>query len=181
MSPNLSSQHFPPNRLLYEQVLHSYFSIVGLNQFAQAQLSASRLPIHYLDGKVDMPTTSVKIGSDRRYGLDSVINEKELSVYEDLCVSDECHMNCQKLDCKTCYFCLSNSDKLHLRRAIFEQYNRWNFKRLLPSTKDEMLDMQLSQHDTGASNLPKNPIDSNYIHVQWFRGKCYSDERFCSR
>lgn len=30
MSPNLSSAHFPPNQLLYEQVLYSLFSITGV-------------------------------------------------------------------------------------------------------------------------------------------------------
>lgn len=182
MSPNLSSQHFPPNRLLYEQVLQSYFSLVGLDQFAQAQLSSARLPIHYLDGRVDMPKSNVKIGADQRYGLDSIISEKELSVYEDLCVSDECHMNCQKLDCRTCYFCLNNSDKLHLRRAVFEHLSKWNFKRLLPSTRDEMLEMQLSQHEPGGATggARGNQVDANYIHVQWFRGKCYNDHRYCS-
>jgi tubulin monoglycylase TTLL15 len=30
MSPNLSSQHFAPNAILYEQVLYSIFHLVGL-------------------------------------------------------------------------------------------------------------------------------------------------------
>lgn len=30
MSPNLSSKHFPPNQLLYEQVLYNLFSITGI-------------------------------------------------------------------------------------------------------------------------------------------------------
>lgn len=179
MSPNLSSRHFPPNRLLYEQVLSSYFSLVGIDHFARQHLTD--LPIRYLDGKYEVPQEKIKSPSgghgdmsQPRYGLDELISEKELSVYEELCVSDECHMNCQKVDCKVCYFCLSYADKLHLRRAIYEQYSRWNFKRLLPSTKDEDLDLQMRHPDR------QNVIDSNYIHVQWFRGKCYSDPRFCS-
>lgn len=32
MSPNLSSDHFPPNRLLYENVLYGLFSLVGLGK-----------------------------------------------------------------------------------------------------------------------------------------------------
>lgn len=175
MSPNLSSKHFPPNRLLYEQVLNSYFSLVGLTQFAQQNLLD--LPIHHLDGKITMPTDSFKSSAsgNERYGLDSLIGEKDLSVYEDLCVSDECHMNCFKTDCRTCYFCLSEADKLHLRRATFEQYSKWNFKRLLPSTRDEDLGMQLVHPESNLQSL-----DSNYIHVQWFRGKCFTDKRFCT-
>jgi tubulin monoglycylase TTLL15 len=182
MSPNLSSRHFPPNRLLYEQVLNSYFSLVGLDLFARQHLSSSLLPVHYLDGRVELPKDSVKSGLNK-YGLDGLISEKELSVYEELCVSDECHMNCQKLDCKVCYFCLNNNDKLHIRRAIYEQYSRWNFKRLLPSTRDEDLQLQMQHPDrlgSDRSNNPQELIDSNYIHVQWFRGKCFSDQRFCS-
>lgn len=30
MSPNLSSAHFPPNRLLFEQVIFNLFSLVGI-------------------------------------------------------------------------------------------------------------------------------------------------------
>lgn len=174
MSPNLSSRHFPPNRLLYEQVLQSYFSLVGLTEFAQQHLT--QLPVHHLDGQLSMPSDSIKsASSERRYGLDGIISEKELSVYEDLCVSDECHMRCHEQDCKLCYFCLSDPDKLHLRRAIYEQYFKWNFKRLLPSTRDSDLELQLVHPDTREEKL-----DSNYIHVQWFRGKCVTDSRFCS-
>lgn len=173
MSPNLSSRHFPPNRLLYEQVLNSYFSLAGLTHYAKQNLN--NLPVHYLDGKYELPRDSIKSSDNQRYGLDAIISEKDLAVYEELCVSDECHMNCHKTDCKVCYFCLTYSDKLHLRRAIFEQHSRWNFKRLLPSTRDEDLEMQLSHPDTN-----QRAIDSNYIHVQWFRGKCHTDKRFCS-
>lgn len=172
MSPNLSSRHFPPNRLIYEQVLNSYFSLAGISHYARQHLTD--LPVHLMDGSVIPPRASVKL-SKERYGLNGIVNEKELSVYEDLCVSDECHMNCHKIDCKVCYFCLNTSDKLQLRRAIFEQNFKWNFKRILPSTDDEDLEFQLVQPE---SNMKL--IDSNYIHVQWFRGKCYTDKRFCS-
>lgn len=172
MSPNLSSRHFPPNRLIYEQVLNSYFSLVGLTQFARQQLKD--LPIHHPDGKTTPSSNRINFDNER-YGLNALISEKELSVYEDLCVSEECHMNCHKLDCKVCYFCLAESDKLHLRRAIFEQHFKWNFKRLLPSTNDLDLDLQLVHPE---SNM--RLADANYIHVQWFRGKCFTDRRFCT-
>lgn len=176
MSPNLSSRHFPPNRLLYEQVLSSYFSLVGLGQYALQHLSD--LPVSYLDGRYQMARNSIKPSSggvNQRYGLDSLISDKDLAVYEELCTSNECHMNCHKVDCRVCFFCLNYSDKLHLRRAIFEHHSRWNFKRLLPSTRDEDLELQLVHPDTR-----QEAIDSNYIHTQWFRGKCHSDQRFCS-
>lgn len=190
MSPNLSSRHFPPNRLLYEQVLSSYFSLVGLGELARQHL-ATNVPIHYLDGQVELPApggpTRSAVSSSAsdhqaaaRYGLDELVSEKELAVYEDLCVSDECHMNCQKVDCRLCYFCLSYPDKLHLRRAIFEHHSRWNFKRLMPSTRDQDLELQLSHPDRLGEGGAGGELDANYFHVQWFRGKCLTDSRFCS-
>lgn len=38
MGPNLSSQHFPPNQLLYEQVLYNLFSLTGV---AQAKITVN--------------------------------------------------------------------------------------------------------------------------------------------
>lgn len=33
MSPNLSSAHFPPNRLLYQQVLYNVLGLVGVGDY----------------------------------------------------------------------------------------------------------------------------------------------------
>lgn len=35
MSPNLSSAHFPPNRLIYYQVLYNLFALIGLTEYGQ--------------------------------------------------------------------------------------------------------------------------------------------------
>ncbi|CAG2068204.1 unnamed protein product, partial [Timema podura] len=37
MSPNLSSAHFPPNRLLYEQTLFNLFALVGVGRRVLAE------------------------------------------------------------------------------------------------------------------------------------------------
>lgn len=163
MSPNLSSRHFPPNRLIYEQVLHSYMRLAGLTQYEHAHMQPP-----YAE-----PSDTEQ---HRQLGLEAIVSDKDLSVYEDLCSSNECHMNCHDEQCKACYFCLSPDDKLHLRRAVYEQHTRMNFKRLLPSTHDADLQMQLAHPDDSA----RVELDSNYIHVQWFRGKCHTDPRFCS-
>lgn len=156
MSPNLSSKHFPPNKFIYEQVLRSYFSLIGLTEFSARHLL----------------TTESDNSQSARRKLDKIIDDKELSVYEELCSSHECHMNCSKQDCQICYFCLTNSDKLQLKRAIYEHKSKWNFKRLLPSTQQEDFALQLNnlQLDT----------EQNLIHVQWFKGKCYSDQSYCN-
>lgn len=33
MSPNLSSAHFPPNKLLYQQVLYNVLGLVGVGEY----------------------------------------------------------------------------------------------------------------------------------------------------
>lgn len=38
MGPNLSSNHYPPNQLLYEQVIYNLFSLTGV---AQAGITAA--------------------------------------------------------------------------------------------------------------------------------------------
>lgn len=42
MSPNLSSAHFPPNQLLYEQVLFNLFALVGVGRRVKSDSLASR-------------------------------------------------------------------------------------------------------------------------------------------
>lgn len=48
MSPNLSSAHYPPNRLLYEQVIYNLFSLVGLGErVRKSSLAARYVNIYY--------------------------------------------------------------------------------------------------------------------------------------
>ena len=42
MSPNLSSAHFAPNQLLYEQVLYNLFSLIGVAQRVRKDSLRSR-------------------------------------------------------------------------------------------------------------------------------------------
>lgn len=42
MSPNLSSAHYPPNQLLYEQVLYSVLSLVGAGRYTRTPSLADR-------------------------------------------------------------------------------------------------------------------------------------------
>lgn len=193
MTPNLSSRHFPKNRPLYERVLNSFLQLAGVTSYASEHLW--RLPIHYLDGQVDLPSGQKPVGvnkwlSEQRYGLDEIINERDLAVNEDHCASNECYADrCATGGdkCKLCLPCMSYGDKLHLKRAIFEQLNRWNFKRILPSTSDADLAFQ--------TELPAAPVpvgsaqnvapigdysQVNRLHLDWFRAKCKQDSRFCS-
>jgi len=42
MSPNLSSEHFPPNRVLYENVLYNIFALVGVGRRIHADSLSAR-------------------------------------------------------------------------------------------------------------------------------------------
>lgn len=42
MSPNLSSAHYPPNQLLYEQVIYSLLSLVGVAKYTKSPTLADR-------------------------------------------------------------------------------------------------------------------------------------------
>lgn len=42
MSPNLSSEHFPPNRVLYENVLYNMLALVGVGRRIRADTLSAR-------------------------------------------------------------------------------------------------------------------------------------------
>lgn len=112
MSPNLSSLHFAPNKLLYEQVIFNLMSLVGLTR---------------LDGVNDWHS----LESDK---WDLRVSEKDLSINEKLCSSEKCFLSCKHSDCKSCYLCLPDKMKPILKDAYMEHLSRWNNKRLIPST-----------------------------------------------
>lgn len=47
MSPNLSSAHYPPNRLLYEQVLFNLFALVGIAQRSNEKFRRDRYVVAF--------------------------------------------------------------------------------------------------------------------------------------
>lgn len=144
MSPNLSSLHFAPNKLLYEQVIFSLLSLVGLTR---------------TDGITDWPNYE----SDR---WDLRISDKDLAIDEEVCSSDECYLSCKSTKCRSCYMCLSDSMKLHLKDAFLEQKSIWASKRLIPSTIYEHFNSKTT---------------NNLVQNDWFKAKCSSDPNWCSR
>lgn len=168
MSPNLSSAKHPPNRNLYEQVLNSFFSLVGLTRFTRENMV--RMPLHHENGSISLLKDQPAYDPDAKYGLDRLIEDRELSVRDEICLSDRCHRgNCDDTLCKICLFCLDYASKLHIRRAIYEHRNKWNFKRILPSTRVSDKDFQIS-----------SPEDVNYVHTEFFKAKCELDKSWCS-
>lgn len=118
MSPNLSSLHFKPNQMLYEQVIYNLISLTGLNQLET---------VRYWN---DMNNTDF---------YNYRVSDKDLSVNFDECASDDCNLSCKKEKCKACYFCLSDQFKIILKRSYMEHLNRYNNKRLLPDLNEDAL------------------------------------------
>lgn len=140
MSPNLSSKHFAPNKQLYEQVIFNVLSLAGL-----AQTSHVRNWIQRMDEDWNM-----------------CVNDRDLSVYPEICSSQDCHLSCSQEKCRVCNHCLSREMKTVLQDALLEHRMRWSMKRILPST---------TRHG-------QTPADQ--LQKIWFDGKCVQDLSFCA-
>ncbi|RZF34125.1 hypothetical protein LSTR_LSTR003535 [Laodelphax striatellus] len=106
MSPNLSCAHFPPNRLLYEQVLFNLFNLVGLASLLSKESTSS----------MDVLT-------------------KNVMVYEKECFSSKCN-GCISPECQLCRLCLTTNQIDVLKRAYIEHNNKKDCKRAFPPSMD---------------------------------------------
>ena len=140
MSPNLSSNHFAPNKQLYEQVIFNVLSVAGIAQSL------------YIRSWVDR--------SEQYWNL--MVNDKDLSVFPDICSSDDCHLSCGQAKCKVCTGCLGDQLKTSMKDAILEHKSRWSTKRLIPSSRGY-----------GQS-------ERDQIQKLWFDGKCLQDISWCT-
>ncbi|XP_065217013.1 probable tubulin polyglutamylase ttll-15 [Planococcus citri] len=110
MSPNLSSAHFPPNRIIYYQVLFNVFSLVGI--------------INYKKNNRAIETPEV--------------STKNLMVYPDQCSSNECS-NCLSSRCQLCLKCMSKEVVDYLKASYIEHNNRQDCKRIFPPSNIDLL------------------------------------------
>lgn len=141
MSPNLSSSHFAPNKLLYEQVVYNILSVAGIAN-----------------------TLHIKSWMDRSEEFwNPLVGDKDLTVFNDLCASEECRLSCASVSCRACLFCLSPQLKTSLKDAVLEHHSRWNMRRLIPSQS-------------------RDTVSTDYDDIQkvWFDGKCLQDIAWCS-
>ncbi|GJQ66397.1 hypothetical protein Trydic_g4417 [Trypoxylus dichotomus] len=129
MSPNLSSAHFPPNKLLFEQVIYNLLSIVGV----AVRSSKNGL-----------------IGSEER-NMESA--DKNIAVYPDQCSTNLCRKSCHSEDCQLCKNCLTAENRLDFLRAYNEHLNRGDCKRIFPPPINT-LELPLDFEDYS----PKNQI-----------------------
>jgi len=162
MSPNLSSAHFPPNQLLYEQVLFNLLGLVGVGT------SMAR-------GRSTSDTTQV--------------SPKHLAVYPAECHEEKCLYDCHSIPCSLCQHCLTDQFTESLKRAYLDQINRGDCIRVFPPSsrfRPEVLKTFHSpypNHPLEKETLETYDISSlshvNQLQLAWFRGKCAMEESFC--
>ncbi|KAG7202599.1 hypothetical protein KM043_009789 [Ampulex compressa] len=107
MSPNLSSAHYPPNQLLYEQVIYNLFALVGIGQRLRKD--------------------SLKTRSEAEEEM--IVANKNLAVFPELCI--ECG-DCFRVECQLCSPCYTSETKHVLTQSYLEQQNKMDFHRIFP-------------------------------------------------
>ncbi|VVC37553.1 Tubulin-tyrosine ligase/Tubulin polyglutamylase [Cinara cedri] len=103
MSPNLSSAHYPQNRLIYEQVLFNLFAIVGLTHFERKD-------------------DSVKMA----------VSGKNIVAYPKKCAEMNCDSCDNSDDCLLCTPCMNTNMIVQLTNAYREHIDRHDCKRVFP-------------------------------------------------
>ncbi|ODN04837.1 Tubulin polyglutamylase TTLL6 [Orchesella cincta] len=156
MSPNLSSAHFPPNRLLYEQVLFNILGLVGVG-------------------------TNVAAG--RSIEDTGQVASKQIAVFPKECYSEKCLHDCKSAPCGLCQNCLNEETIEILKAGFLEFVNRGECLRVFPpsnrySSVADSANIRISEEtldNYDISDLSK----VNQLQVLWFRGKCRMDPAFC--
>lgn len=164
MSPNLSSAHFPANRLLYEQVIHSMLRLVGVIQ-----------------GSVRWDLLHPQ-GAEER---DMQVALKDILVNPELCASSTCAgvSSCDKEQCDLCLPCLTDEDKANLKAAWLEQMNRHSTRRIYPlppSRRNMNSTASAAVSSASMSAAYHRKSRSNRRMERWFHGKCAIDVNWCS-
>ncbi|ELU16337.1 hypothetical protein CAPTEDRAFT_102035 [Capitella teleta] len=151
MSPNLSSGHFPPNKVLYEQIVFSLLHLVGVDKTTVHQKK--------------------QMSEDERNMLAST---KDIQTYSSECASTECSKSCsENIVCKLCNGCMTDASAL--RQAYMEHLNRYTWRRLFP------IPFESASTFNPASDEQFQSLNSaNKVMTLWFRGKCLQDPAWCS-
>lgn len=120
MSPNLASAKYPPNRFIYEQVIYSCMSLVGITR---------------------IPTTYGTWSNKPAQLWNMYVHDKDLAILPDICSDNQCDpqnsTSCHHEHCDVCYHCLSDDIRIILKDAYMEQMSRYHNRRLIPSTSKE--------------------------------------------
>ena len=156
MSPNLSSGHFPPNKLLYEQVIFNLFAVVGVARLVHDSSLADS----------DDATSAM------------LVSNKDILI-PSLCARP-C-TDCTDVKCRLCQPCMRESDRRHLKRAYREHLGRRATRRLLPHPfAGADGDARLEDDEKFESHMRRwVRTEEDELMAWWFRGKCTQDPVWC--
>ncbi|XP_071802858.1 probable tubulin polyglutamylase ttll-15 [Asterias amurensis] len=150
MSPNLSSNHFMPNKFLYEHVIFNILSVAGV---------ARNVPHSLKKGPEDARTMEV--------------SEKDILVKSDVCGSSQC-ITCISSECQLCFKCLVPDQIAMLKESYYEHIHRQSTRRVYPEPMSQ--DEALHYDTTKDSSLTPN----DRVLREWFRAKCREDIYWCT-
>lgn len=155
MSPNLSSAHFPRNKLMYEQVVFSMLSLVGV-------------------ARQETASYTQRITDE----MNMQVSDRDLSIYADQCSTKLCEDDCRLQICKVCFPCLNASDLDTVKLAYLEHINRKTWSRVFPGpfTSQEMATRWRRDNSSEFATLN----NKNRLMTMWFLGKCLQDASWCS-
>ncbi|KAM3958815.1 tubulin tyrosine ligase-like 15 isoform 2-T2 [Aphomia sociella] len=152
MSPNLSSAHYPPNQLLYEQVLYNLFSLTGVTDRVNG----------YNDPNL----------RDYASVRNMVSSQKNIAVWGEEC-STVCKDNCESHSvCGLCKPCINSKLRNSLLRAHREYLHRGDYGRIFPPP--------LVPKKPVSEDYLKNLTDVNKLQYLWYQGKCNEDVKWCT-
>jgi tubulin monoglycylase TTLL15 len=149
MSPNLSSAHYKPNQLLYEQVIYHLLGLVGVGSMLDRQ-SFRKLPAD----------TERMVSADKNIVVDAVT-----------CGELPCSETCAPVKCSLCLPCLSRADKEELHQAFREHVNRGETKRIFPP---RIVEVEEFDEEYFYKLSPRNQW-----MAKWFYEKCRMDDTWC--
>ncbi|XP_005107488.1 probable tubulin polyglutamylase ttll-15 [Aplysia californica] len=152
MSPNLSSDHFPPNARLYEHVLYNLFGLVGVTHYTS---SSSKKKMAYQDP--------------------ALVSSADIHVFPDFCHGDDCSNNCSKFKCKLCRGCITRDFEIDLKLAFLEHQRRGSARRVFPPPMNQSEALAWTPDSTVLDKYN----GSNRLMFMWFIGKCRLDVGWC--
>ncbi|CAG5128946.1 unnamed protein product [Candidula unifasciata] len=154
MSPNLSSDHFSKNAVLYEHVLLNTLSLVGV---LYQTFTSNKTTVAYEENMLVSP--------------------QDITVFPDYCKGNFCSENCQTLICQLCEPCLQADLLVDLKRTFLEHVQRGSSRRIVPPSVSQKDALEWSP----GIDLPVSKYlnTKNRLIYLWFVGKCRQDAGWC--
>uniref|UniRef100_A0A158Q783 Tubulin polyglutamylase TTLL6 n=1 Tax=Elaeophora elaphi TaxID=1147741 RepID=A0A158Q783_9BILA len=162
LSPNLSSGHFLPNKLLYKQVIINVLSLVGIASHLHGISPKDRLKIY----------KNKPYFSEDGDNQEMLVSDRDIQVFNNDCFSNSSKCSgkdgCKKeLKCQLCRHCMNYQLRDILRSAYEEHMSRRIMRRILPRTV----------HKTRRFDILRSELDR--LLTLWFDDKCKDDKTWC--